>query len=158
MAQPVKAQPNVVRSIALADALRDGIGNRCPLKKATRSPQNSRHREAWEPLTMEALFRSRFAPMLFWFRHFALLVLACCASACSMWPWQTVPAVAVPNDQYVGMSCEELRAENDRLLQEAVDLRPQLAPGQAEEQRKKDFALISGEMDALNRVRAAKKC
>jgi hypothetical protein len=56
------------------------------------------------------------------------------------------------------MSCEELRAENDRLLTEAVDLRPQISPGQGEEQRKKDVALISGEMDALNRVRNAKNC
>ena len=56
------------------------------------------------------------------------------------------------------MTCEELRAENDRLLAEAVDLRPQLSPGQGEEQRKKDVALISGELDALNRVRTNKKC
>ncbi len=75
-----------------------------------------------------------------------------------MWPWQTVTPASVANDQYVGMSCEELIAENDRLLVEAVDLRPQLAPGQGEDQRKKDFALISGEMDALNRVRTSKKC
>ena len=54
------------------------------------------------------------------------------------------------------MSCEELRAESDRLLAEGVDLRPQLTPG--EDLRKKDFAYISGEMDAVNRVRTAKKC
>jgi hypothetical protein len=41
---------------------------------------------------------------------------------------------------------------------ETVDLRPRLTPGQSEEQRKRDLALISGEMDALNRVRSAKKC
>ena len=62
----------------------------------------------------------------------------------------------IADDQYAGMSCEELRAEDERLLQEAVDLRPQLSPG--EEQRKKDFAYISAEMDALNRVRTSKKC
>jgi hypothetical protein len=85
-------------------------------------------------------------------------MLALGAGGCSLWPWQSIPAANVSNDQYVGMSCEELRAENDRLLAEAIDLRPQLAPGQGEEQRKKDVALISGEMDAVNRLRAAKKC
>jgi hypothetical protein len=84
----------------------------------------------------------------------ALLVLGCCG--CSFAPWLSVPPAKVTNDQYIGMSCDELRAENDRLLEEAVDLRPQMSPG--EEQRKKDFAFISGEMDALNRVRNAKKC
>ena len=79
-------------------------------------------------------------------------------SGCSLWPWQTVPAASVSNDQYIGMSCEELRSENDRLLAEAIDLRPKVAPEQGEEQRKKDVALISGEMDAVNRMRAAKKC
>ncbi|HUJ38585.1 MAG TPA: hypothetical protein VLW88_13010 [Hyphomicrobium sp.] len=91
--------------------------------------------------------------------HFApIIVCACCASGCSLWPWQSVSPAAVPDAQYVTMSCEELRGENDRLLQEAVDLRPRLTPGQSEEQRKRDLALISGEMDALNRVRSAKKC
>lgn len=75
-----------------------------------------------------------------------------------MWTGQALSPAKIPNDQYAGMSCEELRAENDRLLTEAVDLRPQISPGQGEEQRKKDVALISGEMDALNRVRNAKKC
>jgi hypothetical protein len=89
---------------------------------------------------------------------FALLTMAYCVSGCSLWPWQQVSAATVPNDQYIGMSCEDLRAENGRLLAEAVDLRPQLSPGQGEEQRKKDLALISGEMDALNRVRAAQNC
>jgi hypothetical protein len=84
----------------------------------------------------------------------ALWVLGCCG--CSFAPWLNVPAAKIADNQYIGMSCDELRAENDRLLQEAVDLRPQLSPG--EEQRKKDFAFISGEMDALNRVRTAKKC
>jgi hypothetical protein len=83
----------------------------------------------------------------------ALLVLGCCG--CSFAPWLSVPPPKVADDQYTGMSCDELRAENDRLLQEAVDLRPQLS---GEEQRKKDFAFISGEMDVLNRVRTAKKC
>ena len=87
-----------------------------------------------------------------------LVILACATSGCSLWPWQSITPISIPNDQYVGMSCDDLRAENDRLLQEAVDLRPKLSPGQGEEQRKKDLALIGGEMDALNRVRAAKKC
>jgi hypothetical protein len=75
-----------------------------------------------------------------------------------MWPWQSVTPASVPNDQYLGLNCEELRAENDRLLEEAVDLRPKMVVPQGEEQRKKDLALIGGEMDALNRVRATKKC
>ena len=83
----------------------------------------------------------------------AFLVAGCCG--CSFAPWLSVPA-KVADDQYTGMSCDELRAENDRLLAEGVDLRPQLTPG--EELRKKDFAYISCEMDALNRVRTAKKC
>jgi hypothetical protein len=103
----------------------------------------------------KASFRSRFAGGS---PRFVLPMLACCTSGCSVWPWQSVTPASVSNDQYVGMSCEELRAENDRLLEEAVDLRPQISPGQGEEQRKKDLALISGEMDALNRVRTAKKC
>ena len=86
------------------------------------------------------------------------LAFAFGVSGCSLWPWQTVPAANVSNDQYIGMSCEELRSENDRLLAEAIDLRPKVAPGQGEEQRKKDVALISGEMDAVNRMRAVKKC
>jgi hypothetical protein len=94
--------------------------------------------------------------MLNWLRHLTLPALACCVSACSFAPWLSVPPTKIADDQYAGMSCEELRAEDERLLQEAVDLRPQLSPG--EEQRKKDFAYISGEMDALNRVRTSKKC
>jgi len=86
------------------------------------------------------------------------LAFAFGVSGCSLWPWQSVPAASVSNDQYIGMSCEELRSENDRLLAEAIDLRPKVAPGQGEEQRKKDVALISGEMDAVNRMRAVKKC
>ena len=100
---------------------------------------------------MEALSLLRCQGML-------LFACACCASGCSLWPWQSIAPASVANDQYVGMTCEELRAENDRLLAEAVDLRPQLSPGQGEEQRKKDVALISGELDALNRVRTNKKC
>ena len=96
--------------------------------------------------------------MLHWPRHSSLLILTCATSGCSLWPWQSIEPISIPNDQYVGMSCEELRVENDRLLQEAVDLRPTISPGQGEEQRKKDLALIAGEMDALNRVRAVKKC
>jgi hypothetical protein len=84
----------------------------------------------------------------------AFFVVGCCG--CSFAPWLSVPHAKIADDQYTGMSCDELRAENDRLLTEAVDLRPQPTPG--EEQRKKDFAYISGEMDALNRVRTAKKC
>ncbi len=97
----------------------------------------------------EAFARSRLA---------GALMAASCAGGCSMWPWQTVAPASVANDQYLGMSCEELRAENDRLLEEAVDLRPKMVVPQGEEQRKKDMALISGEMDALNQVRAARKC
>jgi hypothetical protein len=84
----------------------------------------------------------------------AFFVVGCCG--CSFAPWLSVPHAKVADDQYTGMSCDELRAENDRLLAEGVDLRPQLTPG--EELRKRDFAYISGEMDALNRVRTAKKC
>jgi len=97
----------------------------------------------------EASRRSRIA---------GALMSACCVSGCSMWPWQSVTPASVPNDQYLGLSCEELRAENDRLLEEAVDLRPKMLVPQGEEQRKKDLALIGGQMDALNRVRTTKKC
>ena len=90
--------------------------------------------------------------------RFAAICALLWLTGCSHWPWQTIPPVYVPNDQYVAMSCAELQDENERLLLEAVDLRPQISAGQSEEQRRKDVALVSGEMDALNRVRSAKKC
>jgi hypothetical protein len=79
-------------------------------------------------------------------------------TGCSHWPWQTIPPVFVPNDQYVVMSCAELQDENERLMLTAVDLHPQIFPPQGEEQREMDVALVGGALDALNRVRNAKKC
>jgi hypothetical protein len=96
--------------------------------------------------------------ILHWIHIPVALVLAFGVSGCSLWPWQSVTAANISSDQYVGMTCQELRIESDRLLAEAIDLRPKLAPGQGEEQRKKDIALISREMDAVNRMRATKKC
>ena len=52
----------------------------------------------------------------------ALWVLGC--RSCSFAPWLNVPAAKIADNQYIGMSCDALRAENDRLLQKAVDLRP----------------------------------
>jgi len=94
--------------------------------------------------------------MLLRLRYFILMLAASWLGGCAFAPWLSVPHAKIADDQYTGMSCEELRAENDRLLAEGVDLRPQMTPG--EDLRKKDFAYISGEMDALNRVRTAKKC
>jgi len=115
----------------------------------------TRHRGDW---TADPGTRVGERPAASWLYAPFALMLAFSVSGCSLWPWQSVPAANISNDQYVGMSCEELRTESDRLLAEAIDLRPKLAPGQGEEQRKKDVALISGEMDAVNRMRTAKKC
>ena len=76
----------------------------------------------------------------------------------SHWPWQTITPLFVPNDQYLVMCCAELQDENERLMLKAVDLRPQIFPPQGEEQREKVVALVGGEINALDRVRNAKKC
>ena len=67
--------------------------------------------------------------MLLRLRYFILMLAASWLGGYAFAPWLSVPHAKIADDQYTGMSCEELRAESDRLLAEGVDLRPQLTPG-----------------------------
>jgi hypothetical protein len=84
-----------------------------------------------------------------------LLVLASCG--CSMLPEGTLPPSKIGADQYESMRCEELRTESKRLLTVAMDHLPQGSPPE-DDQRQKDLALISRDMDALNKLWTSKKC
>jgi hypothetical protein len=56
------------------------------------------------------------------------------------------------------MSCERLKSEKVRLGDQAADLSPSLFPTGGEEQRKRDLAKVDGEIVALGKVQADKKC
>jgi hypothetical protein len=78
-----------------------------------------------------------------------------CLAGCST-PWQSLPPATLATDQYQDMSCERLKSEKVRLGDQAADLGPTLFGG--EEQRKRDLAKVDGEIVALGKVQADKKC
>jgi len=73
-------------------------------------------------------------------------------------PWQSLPPVKVSSEQYQDMSCDRLRVEKVRLTTEASNLSPMLFPAGGEDQRKKDLAQVDGEIVAIGRAQADKKC
>jgi hypothetical protein len=85
------------------------------------------------------------------------LVLGFCLAGCSS-PWQSLPPATVASDQYQDMSCDRLRSEKARLGTEAANLSPTLFPTGGEEKRKKDLAQVDGEIVAIGKVQAGKKC
>ena len=80
-----------------------------------------------------------------------------CLAGCSA-PWQSLPPATVATDQYQDMNCDRLKSEKIRLGTQAASLRPSLFPTGGEEQREKDLAKVDGEIVALGKVQADKKC
>ena len=62
------------------------------------------------------------------------------------------------DDHWAVMSCAELQDENERPMLKAVVLRRKCFHHKVRERREEGVALVGGEINALNRVRNAKKC
>jgi hypothetical protein len=91
-------------------------------------------------------------------RPTALITFALgCLAGCST-PWQSLPPATVTFDQYHDMDCERLKFEKARLGEKAADLSPSLFPTGGEEQRKRDLANVDGQIVAIGKVQADKKC
>jgi len=86
----------------------------------------------------------------------ASFLFVCLASRSS--PWQSLPPATVASEQYQDMTCDRLKTEKARLGTEAANLGPSLFPTGGEEQRKKDLAHVDGEIVAIGKVQANKKC
>ena len=86
-----------------------------------------------------------------------LFVLGFCLAGCST-PWQSLPPATVASVQYQDMSCDRLKNEKAKLGTEAANLSPTLFPTGGEEKRKMDLALVDGEIVAIGKVQANKKC
>jgi len=84
-------------------------------------------------------------------------VLGFCLAGCSS-PWQSLPPATVAPEQYQDMTCDRLKFEKARLTREAGNLSPALFPTGGEEKRKKDLAQVDGEIVAIGKVQADKKC
>jgi hypothetical protein len=83
--------------------------------------------------------------------------LGFCLVGCST-PWQSLPPATVAPDRYQDMSCDRLKSEKVRLGTQAANLSPTLFPTGGEEQRKRDLAKVDGEIVAVGKVQAEKKC
>jgi hypothetical protein len=83
----------------------------------------------------------------------SFMCLASCAS-----PWQGLPPATVASEQYQNMTCDRLKNEKAKLGTEAANLSPTLFPTGGEEKRKMDLAHVDGEIVAIGKVQANKKC
>jgi hypothetical protein len=85
-------------------------------------------------------------------------ILACGPSGCASWSAPNVPVAIIAPEQYLGMNCEALRREKQRISTRQTDLAPTLLPVEDEQKREQELSQLSGEMKAIEKVSADKKC
>jgi hypothetical protein len=92
------------------------------------------------------------------FRLLLLTTFGCGLSSCASWSAPNVPAANVAPDQYLGMNCQALKNEKRRIGSRQTDLAPTLVPVEGEQKREQELSQMSGEVKAIDKVSADKKC
>ena len=77
---------------------------------------------------------------------------------CANWSTPTLQPVSVAPEQYLGMSCQQLKNEKRRIGTRQADLSPTLIPVKDEAKREADLSQLSGEVKAIDKVSADKRC
>jgi hypothetical protein len=79
-------------------------------------------------------------------------------SACST-PAIQIPAAMIGGQAFTEMGCEELRAQRNQRVSALNDLNhPPLFPSKSEQERQKEVSQQEGEVKAIEKVEAEKKC
>ena len=86
------------------------------------------------------------------------IMLACGLSGCASWSAPTVQPAAIAPDQYLGMTCQQLKNEKRRVATRQTDLAPTLIPVADEQKREQELSQLSGQVKAIDKVSANNKC
>ena len=70
----------------------------------------------------------------------------------------TVQPANIGSEQYLGMSCQQLKNEKRRIGTRQTDLAPTLIPVEDEPKRESELSQLNGEIKAIDKVSAEKKC
>ena len=74
-----------------------------------------------------------------------ITALGCGLGGCASWSMPTVPAANVAPDQYLGMSCPDLKSEKTRIAARQSQLAPTLFQVEDEQKREQELSQLSGE-------------
>jgi hypothetical protein len=69
-----------------------------------------------------------------------------------------MPAATTAPGQYLGMNCQALKAERQRISSRTAALAPTLLPIEDEQKRQQELSHLSGELKAIEKVSADEKC
>jgi len=92
------------------------------------------------------------------FRAMLLTTLGCALTGCANWSAPSVQPANVAPEQYLGMSCQQLKNEKRRIGTRQADLSPTLIPVEDEAKREADLSQLNGEVKAIDKVSADKRC
>ena len=87
-----------------------------------------------------------------------LTTLGCALTGCANWSAPSVQPANVAPEQYLGMSCQQLKNEKRRIGTRQTDLAPTVIPVEDEPNRQAELSQLSGEIKAIDKVSADKKC
>ena len=91
-------------------------------------------------------------------RVLLLTTLGCGLSSCESWSAPNVPAANVAPDQYLGMTCQQLKNEKRRIGTRQTDLAPTIIPVEDEQKREQELSQLSGQVKAIDKASADNKC
>jgi hypothetical protein len=86
-------------------------------------------------------------------RTLIFVTFSCVFSGCASWSTPTVQPANVGSEQYLGMSCQQLKNEKRRIGTRQADLAPSLLAVEDEEKREHELSELSGEVKAIDKVR-----
>jgi hypothetical protein len=87
-----------------------------------------------------------------------IAALGCGLAGCASWSVPTVPMANIATDQYLGMTCPELKSEKTRIATRQGQLAPTLFPVEDEQKREQELSQLSGETKAIEKASASNKC
>jgi hypothetical protein len=90
-------------------------------------------------------------------RKALLLVFGCGLSGCASWSAPTIQPANVGSEQYLGMTCQQLKNEKRRIGSRQTDLAPSLLPVEDEPKREAELSGLSGEAKAIDKVSGDKR-
>jgi hypothetical protein len=77
---------------------------------------------------------------------------------CASWSEPTVQPASVAPEQYLGMTCQQLKNEKQRIATRQTHLSPTLIPVEDEPKREADLSQLSGEVKTIDKVSVDKQC
>ena len=87
-----------------------------------------------------------------------IFVTFCAFSGCASWSAPTVQPANIGSEQYLGMTCQQLKNEKARIGTRQTSLAPTLIPMEDESKREADLSQLAGEVKAIDKVSADKRC